>query len=60
MVRPRWQRAAAIRHTAHGTQHSAACASGLSLALLECRLTGPFAWFGGEPGQVGNEAAIVV
>lgn len=28
--------------------------------LLEFALTGPFAWFGGEPGQVGNEAAIVV
>jgi len=35
-------------------------ASGLTAALLECRSTGPFAWFGGEPGQVGNEAAIVV
>jgi len=23
-------------------------------------LAGPFAWFGGESGQVGNEAAIVV
>jgi len=23
-------------------------------------LAGPFAWFGGKSGQVGNEAAIVV
>ena len=29
-------------------------------ALLEFGLAGPFAWFDGEPGQVGNEAAIVV
>ncbi len=28
--------------------------------LLNCELAGPFAWFGGKPGQVGNEAAIVV
>jgi hypothetical protein len=24
------------------------------------QLAGPFAWFGGQPGQVGNEAAIAV
>src|SRR5690554_5496588 len=28
--------------------------------LLNFQMAGPFAWFGGEPGQVGNEAAIVV
>src|SRR5690606_41842042 len=28
--------------------------------LLNSDVAGPFAWFGGEPGQVGNEAAIVV
>src|SRR5690606_21475017 len=27
---------------------------------LNFQMAGPFAWFGGEPGQVGNEAAIVV
>lgn len=34
--------------------------SGLFLGLLEFALAGPFAWFDGETGQVGNEAAIVV
>ena len=29
-------------------------------ALLELRLAGPFAWFGGQSGQVGNEAATAV
>ena len=28
--------------------------------LLNSLAAGPFAWFGGKPGQVGNEAAIVV
>ena len=27
--------------------------------LLNSYLAGPFAWSGGKPGQVGNEAAIV-
>ena len=31
-----------------------------SQALLELRLAGPFAWFGGQSGQVGNEAATAV
>jgi hypothetical protein len=29
-------------------------------ALLKWRLAGPFAWFGGQSGQVGNEAATAV
>src|SRR5690606_32741564 len=28
--------------------------------LLNSSSAGPFAWFGGKSGQVGNEAAIVV
>lgn len=32
----------------------------MTQALLKLKLAGPFAWFGGKPGQVGNEAAIVV
>jgi len=29
-------------------------------ALLKLSLAGPFAWFGGQSGQVGNEAATAV
>lgn len=29
-------------------------------ALLKSKLAGPFAWFGGQSGQVGNEAATAV
>ena len=29
-------------------------------ALLKSTLAGPFAWFGGQSGQVGNEAATAV
>ncbi len=29
-------------------------------ALLKLNLAGPFAWFGGQSGQVGNEAATAV
>lgn len=28
--------------------------------VLHYHVAGPSAWFGGEPGQVGNEAAIAV
>ena len=31
-----------------------------SVSLLEFGVAGPSAWFIGEPGQVGNEAAIAV
>ncbi|CAG9196550.1 hypothetical protein PSP6_160227 [Paraburkholderia tropica] len=29
-------------------------------AMLECDVTGLLAWWGGQPGQVGNEAATAV
>jgi len=43
-------------HMSGGVTRS--CDAGRKL-LLNCLLAGPFAWFGGESGQVGNEAATV-
>jgi hypothetical protein len=48
------------QHTAPWGPPAGRLASKHRAALLEFRLAGPFAWFDGEPGQVGNEAAIVV